>query len=171
MPSSSKFVRLGKILQEWGIKGQVRFLSFNPESDLYPQLSYFVSEADAAGCLEIESVKRHGRYWLLKLKGYEDPETARKLRGTVLGLPRAELPKPRRGELYLSDLEGLEVRTADGTAVGVIAGFQKVGDHEVMRIERAAGGEAMVPYHGEFVERTDLKEGIIVLKPYAEALL
>ncbi|MDL1871680.1 16S rRNA processing protein RimM [Deltaproteobacteria bacterium PRO3] len=171
MSPPSKFVRLGKILQEWGIKGQVRFLSFNPESDLYPRLSYFVPEADESGRLEIESVKRHGRYWLLKLKGYENPETARELRGKVLGLPRIELPRPRRGEVYLSDLEGLEVRAADGTAVGVIAGFQKVGDHEVMRIERAAGGEAMVPYHAEFVESTNLKEGFVALKPYAEALL
>ena len=77
MPSQSQFVPLGKILQEWGIKGQVRFLSFNPESEVYSKLSYFLAEGAAASPLEIESVKRHGRYWLLKLKGYESPETAR----------------------------------------------------------------------------------------------
>ena len=81
------------------------------------------------------------------------------------------MPKPRKGEIYLSDLEGLEVRTAAGTRVGSIVGFMKVGDHEVMRIERDSAGEALVPYHSEFVERTDLKKGVIELKPFAESLL
>ena len=171
MSSPSKFVRLGKILQEWGIKGQVRFLSFNPESEIYPKLKSLFAEEPKLVPFEIENFKRHGRYWLLKLKGYETPEAARKLRGKVLGLPREKLPKPRKGEFYLSDLEGLEVRTAGGEEVGVVVGFQKVGDTEVMLIERDAKAEAMVPYSGEFVEKTDLAAAVITLKPFAEELL
>lgn len=171
MSFPSKFVRLGKILQEWGIKGQVRFLSFNPESDIYPKLKSLLSEEPENALLEIQNCKRHGRYWLLKLKGYETPEDARKLRGKVLGLPREKLPKPRKGEFYLSDLEGLEVRMADGQEVGIVVGFQKVGDTEVMLIERDAKSEAMIPYSGDFVEATDLKSGVITLKPFAQELL
>lgn len=171
MSSSSKFVRLGKILQEWGIKGQVRFLSFNAESEIYPKLrSLFVEDAEHSR-LDIESVKRHGRYWLFKLKGYDTPEMAKELRGKVLGLDRGDLPKPRKGEIYVNDLEGLEVRASDGGKVGDVIGFLRVGDHEVMRIQRESQDEALVPYHEEFVEKTDLEAGFIVLKPYAQALL
>jgi len=171
MASSSKFVRLGKILQEWGIKGQVRFLSFNPQSDLYPDLEALYPEGKENSPFAIESIKRHGRYWLLKLKGYETPEQARKLRGTVLGLPRESLPSIEPGEFYLSDLEGLEVRAADGRCVGVITGFLPVGDNEVMQIRDESGKECLVPYQKDFVARTDLEAGLVELKAFADDLL
>ena len=171
MSPSRKFVRLGKILQEWGIKGQVRFLSFNGESEIYPKLQCLYDEGAEHSCLEIEAVKRHGRYWLLKFKGYETPERAKELRGKTLGLDRSDLPKPRKGEIYVNDLEGLEVRAANGNIVGEIVGFLRVGDHEVMRIQRESQDEALVPYQDEFVEKTDLEAGVITLKDYAQALL
>lgn len=172
MSSSQKFVRLGKILQEWGIHGQVRFLSFNPQSDLYPELEALFAEGDSSVPFEVESIKRHGRYWLLKLKGYENPEQARELRGKVLGLPREALPETEPGEFYLSDLEGLEVRAADGHRVGVVFGFLPVGDNEVMQIrDESSGKEVLVPYQKDFVARTDLGAGLIELKSFADELL
>ncbi|MFO1464794.1 MAG: ribosome maturation factor RimM [bacterium] len=171
MSSPRKFVRLGKILQEWGIHGQVRFISFNPQSELYPDLDVLYAEDRGEAPYAIESIKRHGRYWLLKLKGYEDPEHARELRGIVLGLPREALPEPESGEIYLSDLEGLEVRAADGRRIGVVAGFLSVGDHEVMQIRDESGRETLVPYQKDFVASTDREEGVIVLKEFADELL
>ncbi len=169
--ASTQLVYLGKIIREWGIKGQVRFVSFNPDSTLYPKLKKIYLECPA-GCreLKLEIAKRHGRFWLLKLEGYENPESARELRGIQIGIPRSDLPEPSNNEVYLADLEGREVRNAEGDAIGVIERFLKVGDTEVMVIKREAGKEAMVPFHSEFVESTS-PEGIVVLKKQAADLL
>ena len=158
-------------MQEWGIRGQVRALSFNPESKLYPLLSEIhFEEAPHAG-QALEQAKRHGRYWLFKLKGYESPEQARELRGKVFGLPRNLLPPPEEGEIYLSDLEGLEVRNAEDRKVGEIVGFLRAGENDVMRVAREEGDEALVPYREEFVAGTSFEEKVLRLTELAEELL
>ncbi|HEX5035434.1 MAG TPA: ribosome maturation factor RimM [bacterium] len=170
-PPTPRFVPLGKILQEWGIKGQVRVLSFNPESKIYSDLSEVYFESAPHEARTLEQAKRHGRYWLFKLKDYENPEQARELRGQVFGLPRNLLPAPAKGEIYLSDLEGLEVRNAEDRKVGEVVGFLRVGDNDVMRVAREEGDEALVPYRSEFVAVTLIKDGVLRLTELAEELL
>ncbi|HKX12466.1 MAG TPA: ribosome maturation factor RimM, partial [bacterium] len=145
--------------------------SFNPESQLYPSLSELHFEEAPHEPRALEQAKRHGRYWLLKLKGYENPEQARELRGKVFGLPRDRLPPPEEGEIYLSDLEGLEVRNAEDQKVGEVVGFLSVGENDVMRIAREEGDEALVPYRSEFVAETSFEDKILRLTELAEDLL
>lgn len=158
-------------MQEWGIRGQVRALSFNAESELYSKLDELRFEDSPLEARELEQAKRHGRYWLFKFKGYENPEQARELRGKVLGLPRDLLPKPKKGEIYLSDLEGLEVRNTADAKVGEVVGFLRVGENDVMRVAREEGDEALIPYREEFVAKTQLEENVIRLTELAEDLL
>ncbi len=158
-------------MQEWGIKGQVRVLSFNSESRLYSDLPAIHFEETPHESRSLEQAKRHGRYWLFKLKGYENPEQAKELRGKVFGLPRDLLPPPEEGEIYLSDLEGMEVRNTADVKVGEVVGFLQVGENDVMRVAREEGDEALIPYHSEFVAATLLTEKILRLTELAEDLL
>lgn len=158
-------------MQEWGIKGQVRAVSFNPESELYPSLAELRFEDAPHEMRSLEQAKRHGRYWLFKLQGYENPEQAKELRGKVFGLPRDLLPPPEEGEFYLSDLEGFEVRNVADQKVGELVGFLRVGDNDVMRVAREEGDEALVPYRTEFVVETSFEDGILRLTELAEDLL
>ncbi|HCU24892.1 MAG TPA: 16S rRNA processing protein RimM [Deltaproteobacteria bacterium] len=166
----SQFVPLGKILQEWGIKGQLRFRSFNSESDLYTGLSAIYIEGEAEP-RTLEQARRHGRDWLFKLKDYENPETARELRGKILGLPRDQLPPLSEGEIYLNDLLGLKVVDSDGLEIGKVVGFLPVGEGQVLRIEREEGMEALVPFRGDFVLETNLEKEKIRLTELAKELL
>jgi 16S rRNA processing protein RimM len=171
-PSTVKFIPLGKIMQEWGIRGQVRFLSFNSKSTIYSQLKQIHFEFDHELVpLDLEGVKVHGKYWLLKFKGYENPETARELRGRVLGLPREQMPVAPKGEFYLADLEGGVVFLHSGIELGTIVGFQLVGETEVMKINKGNGTEVLVPYHPDFVESTSVLKKKIILKNLAEDFL
>lgn len=158
-------------MQEWGIRGQVRALSFNAESELYPSLSEIHFEDNSPEPLVLEQAKRHGRFWLLKLKGYENPESSRELRGKVFGLPRDLMPPPEEGEIYLSDLVGLEVRDTQDRKVGEVLGFLQVGENDVMRVGREEGEEALIPYHSQFIAQTSFAEKILRLTELAEDLL
>ena len=158
-------------MQEWGIRGQVRAISFNSESDLYPSLPNIYFEAAPHEARALEQAKAHGRYWLFKLKGYETPEQAHELRGKVFGLPRDLLPPPGEGEVYLSDLEGLEVRNTADLKVGEVVGFLQVGENDVMRIARQEGDEALIPYRPEFIATTSFEGNFLRLTELAEGLL
>ncbi len=168
---AGKFIPLGKILQEWGIKGQVKFLSFNSQSSIYSQLDqiYFQSEHEISS-LDLEQAKVHGKFWLIKFKGFDNPEKARELRGKVLGLPRDQIPSAEEGEFYLADLEGFTVISHSEEEVGEILDFQLVGDTEVMKIKKQNGNEVLVPYRSDFVKSTSMPEKKIVLTEMADEL-
>ncbi len=164
MTPRSKWVVLGKILGEWGISGQVKCVSFNPESELFPQLKkIFVGRNGEYREFSVLHVKHHTKYWLLHFQGYENPESARGLRGMELALPREDLPKLKAGELYLTDLEGFQVKGPRDEKLGSVVRFQRVGDSEVMVIIGDAKNETWVPYRSVFVQSTSLEEGVIQL--------
>jgi 16S rRNA processing protein RimM len=172
MSVPEKWVYLGKILREWGIRGQVRFISYNPESDFLLRLKKLYLEVGGEfRPIQVREAKRHGRYWLLHLEGYENPETAQGLRQAQVAAPRSEIPKPKKGEIYLCDLEGALVKNSEGVEVGTLQRFLTVGESEVMVIRKGKGGEAMVPYRKEFVESTSLENGVVVLRDSANQLL
>lgn len=172
MSSSQKWVFLGKILREFGIRGQLRVMPYNPESEIFAKLKEIYLEAGSEfRPIPIREAKRHGRFWIMQFEGYDHPETAKDLRHIQLALPREKIPKPKKGELYLFDLEGAEVQDPSGRKVGVLRKFIQVGETEVMVIDREEGKEVMVPYRSEFVQSTSVENAIVVLNETAEALL
>ncbi len=172
MTPQEKWIPLGKIYQEWGIQGQLRLAPFNPDSEIYSQLSeiYLEQAKSSWQAFSLLQAKRHGRYWLVKLQGYDSPEAAKELRGLKVAIPREQLPKLKKGEIYLADLEDFTVKTSGGALLGRIKNFVRIGESEVMNIQKSAGGEVMVPYRSDFVT-TLWEEKVIVLKEIAEDLL
>lgn len=159
---------MGKILREWGVRGQVKCESFNPRSPILSNKKHFYRES-AGHFLKLtkNEAKAHGRFWLLKFSGYENPESARALRGDLLYLPRESLPKLPAGEIYLSDLEGWKVLGPDGKPLGLIQHFERVGGSEVMMIGPNAKETVGIPYESDFVQSTSRERQLVVLKDLA----
>lgn len=163
---------LGKILKEWGVRGQVKVLSYNPDSDLFLNLKkIYLETPEGFRTRTLDSVRRQGDQWVFHFEGIETPEAARALRGLQVGLPREEMPAPKAGEYYLSDLVGAPVGFAGADEIGTVASWNTVGETEVMVVKLTQGGEMMVPFREEFVEPDALREGRIVLKEAAEDFL
>jgi hypothetical protein len=65
-------VELGRIVGRHGIRGEVRFLPHNPDSDLFAALTHVLLERD--GCVErrrLLSVRPHKRVWLARIEGVD----------------------------------------------------------------------------------------------------
>lgn len=80
-----------------------------------------------------------------------DRTAAEALRGTLLTIPRADLPPLGEGEYYHADLIGLPVVTLDGVAVGHVSAVENFGAGDVIDIERPDGKTFMVPLRPEAV--------------------
>ena len=80
-----------------------------------------------------------------------DRTAAEALRGTMLTVPRADLPPLEEGEFYHADLIGLPVVTPDGTSIGRVAAVENFGAGDVVEIERPDGKTFMVPLRPEAV--------------------
>lgn len=105
--------------------------------------------------IAIESIKSNGNHFLVKIKGYDTPETVVKYRGFSILWKKEELPKPKDGEVYTEDLIGLTIISKETkTSLGY-----KVTDvidnpaHPILECKPTSGeGETiLVPFLNRFV--------------------
>ncbi|HEX7768393.1 MAG TPA: ribosome maturation factor RimM, partial [Dokdonella sp.] len=79
--------------------------------------------------------------------------------GSEIWVARSALPKPAPGEYYWSDLEGLEVATVEGVALGTVSHVLATGANDVL-VVRNADRERLIPFLiGQFVTEVDLEAG------------
>lgn len=127
-----------------------RFAAAEPESTPRPML--------------LLSARPHGRVLLLRIEGVDRPEAAAPLVGSVLSISETDLPAPGPGEFYAYQLEGLEVVTAAGDRVGIIADSFATGSNDVL-VVRDGEREFLIPCIADVVRRVDVGSGRIVIEP------
>jgi 16S rRNA processing protein RimM len=99
--------------------------------------------------------------------GVEDRDTAETLRGLDLMEHRDNLEPLGRDEVYLHDLEGLEVVDPEGAVIGSVTIVYDLAPAPLMEIRRPDGRTFMLPYRREFVPDVDLERSRMVIDPPA----
>jgi 16S rRNA processing protein RimM len=111
---------------------------------------------------ELEVTRRAGtdRSPILRLAGHDDRTAAEALRGKDLLVARTEAPELGEDEWWAEDLAGCRVR--DGhREVGVVRQLLELPSCEVLEVERAGGGELLVPLVSDAVREVDLDQRAI----------
>ncbi len=110
---------------------------------------------------ELTDSRRHGERWVVKLQGYDAPETAQVLAGALVQVDRAELPPLPVGEYYQADLLGMQVRNREGHLLGKVDHFIAAPTNAVMAIigER----EYWVPLAKQHLLKVDLAAGEVLV--------
>lgn len=107
----SERVPLGVVTRPHGVRGEVRVHPFNPDSKLLGELEAVWGATDEGERrMVIARARRAAKHWIVTFEGVEGREAADALRGVELRIEREALPALDEDELYLADLEGLEVR-------------------------------------------------------------
>jgi 16S rRNA processing protein RimM len=106
---------------------------------------------------ELEITRRAGtdRSPILRLAGHDDRGAAEALRGKDLMVAREQAPELDPDEWWAEDLAGCEVHDA-GRPVGVVRQLLELPSCEVLEVERAGGGELLVPLVSDAVREVDL---------------
>jgi len=117
--------------------------------------------------LTLRSHRVHRGIWLLGFDGIPDRTGAESLRGTRLFVP-AGPATPTEGDdegWYQDDLVGLAVVGTDGQPIGRVSGLETGSAQDLLVVELAAGGEALVPFVESIVPEVDVAGGRVVLDP------
>jgi len=155
-------VVVGRIGGAHGVRGWVRARSYtDPPEALFSYRPLLLQSAGAWRDCELEKAQLSERGVLLKLAGVETRDDAGRLNGAELAVPRSALPPVAPGQYYLSDLEGLEVRTPAGEVLGSIDHFLETAAHPVMVIRGER--EHLVPLVAERLLEVDLACGRITV--------
>jgi 16S rRNA processing protein RimM len=160
-------VTLGRIAGVFGVQGWVRVRSYaDPQGNLLRYKRWYlkgptqrevrvVQGREQIGGLVVQLSAEDG-------KPITDRDVAAGLIGSEIEVPRAELPRLKRGEYYWADLVGLEVANVDGVELGRVEYVTDNGAQAVLAL--AGERERLIPFvHGPIVQSVDLKAGRIVV--------
>ena len=106
---------------------------------------------------ELEITRRAGtaRRRILRLEDHDDRAAAEALRGKDMLVARSEAPKLGPDEWWAEDLVGCSVHDGD-RAVGTVRRLVELPSCEMLEVERAGGGELLVPLVTDAVREVDL---------------
>ena len=147
-------VLVGTITGAHGIRGEVKLKSFTAD----PQaIAAYSPLATAAGQrVEITGLRPQKDDLIAVLKGVTDRNAAEALKGTDLFVPRAALPEPEEGEVYVHDLIGLPVLLADGSRLGAITGVENYGAGDLIDVKvEGRGDTVLIPFTKGYVLEAD----------------
>jgi 16S rRNA processing protein RimM len=161
--NNQKWVTLGRVSGVFGVKGWVKVQSYTEPRDNIARFDAWTLRKNGVDrVFEVEDGHGHAGSVVVKLQGIDDRDLARELIGSEIAVERARLPATRDGELYWTDLEGLEVRTTTGMVLGKVDHLLATGANDVLVLDGSP--ERLIPFIADaVVKEVDLGAGVIVV--------
>jgi 16S rRNA processing protein RimM len=158
-----KWVTLGRVSGVFGVKGWLKVRSYTqPPANVVRFPAWTLRFEGADHSFAVEEGQDHAGGVIVKLRGIDDRDRAREWVGAEIVVAREELPATRDGELYWTDLEGLEVRTTTGVVLGRVDHLLATGGNDVLVLDGSP--QVLVPFiAGSVVKDVDLEAGLIVV--------
>jgi 16S rRNA processing protein RimM len=161
--AKEKWVILGRVSGVFGVKGWLKVQSYTePRDNIVGFGAWTLRMNGVDHAFDVEEGHSHAGSVVAKLHGLDDRDRARDWVGADIVVPREQLPKIAAGELYWTDLEGLEVRTTTGTVLGTVDHLLATGGNDVLVLDSSP--RLLIPFvAGDVVKEVDLTAGLIVV--------
>ncbi len=159
-----QMVALGTIVNTHGIRGELRVLPYNPDTEALGSGAAVVLQRGARQRIaEVRAARRHKKFILITVGGVET-SAAQELVGWEIAVPAASLPRPGDGEVYHFQLVGLAVVTTAGEEIGVVEEVLSTAASDICVVRRD-GREFLVPFVEPIIRSVDLDGGRLVIEP------
>jgi 16S rRNA processing protein RimM len=106
--------------------------------------------------LTVASAHQHGKVLLVGFDEFRDRTAAEALRGKDLSVPESWLPKLAEGEYWPFQLEGCEVVTESGRALGTLVEVTPNPANDLWVARDETGTETLVPAIRDVIVEVDL---------------
>jgi 16S rRNA processing protein RimM len=125
-------------------------------------VAHDVRGEEAVPTLTITRSQPYKKGLIVQFEELQDRDSAELWRGRYLLAPFSELPPLQNDEVYLHDLTGMKVVSADGSGIGTVSTFYEL-PQGIMLDVNTARGSVLIPYRAEIIVRTDLETRTIVM--------
>ncbi len=160
----AKMLRVGKITNTHGIKGDLKVLPLTDYMERFEELEWVYVDGYKEK-FYIENIKYKPTVVILSFKGYEDINLVEKFKNKYLLIDetqRRELPDDTH---YISDIIGLEVYTLKEEYIGVVTDIIQTGPTEVYVIKGENNKEIMIPAVKKFIPEISLEKRKVFIDP------
>lgn len=155
-------ITIGKIVAPHGVRGDVRVVPLTDFPERFKKLkSVFL---DDNTMLDIQGVKYHKQFVLLKFRGLDSINDIEYLRGKSLRIQRKDVPPLPEGQYYQFDIIGLNVYTEEEEFLGTINDILETGSNDVYVVELDEKKQILIPALKEVVKNIDISSGKMIVK-------
>lgn len=167
-PEEPQYLVIGELLRPHGIVGEMRMkiITHYPERLSRLETVYLAPSPDSPDikAYQLESVRMHQSYSLMKFKGVNDRDQAEFLRQLVVMVAIDDAIPLEDGELYLYQVVGLTVQTESGETLGSLTEVLETGANDVYIVDSPRYGEVLIPATSETILSTNLEAKIMTVR-------
>lgn len=151
-----------------GVHGELRIRILTNYPERIAELACVYIGDDPAStsvtAYEVDAMRIHQEYGLLKLRALDDRSQAERLRGQFVMVDLDNAVPREEGEFFLYELLGLEVQTEDGDRLGVLVDVIETGANDVYVIESERYGELLIPALEETILSIDFETDVMIVR-------
>jgi len=153
---------LGRLGTVHGVQGWIKLHSFtHPSSNILNHIQDWQIKDPQWTPLPIEKHKAHGDGYVIKIKGIDDREIAKRFTNKDIAIERDLLPETQPNEYYWSDLEGLSVITQEGVTLGKIDHLMNSGANDILVVK--GDRKRLLPFLKHVIVKVDMEAQQIIV--------
>lgn len=154
----------GRVRGTFGLEGFIKIESCSGEYEHFLNLKEIKLQLPSKGTetqppelfYQVEECVVRNADALLKLRGINSPEAAKKLHGADILVPRDMACPLERGEFYINDLCNSDL-VYKGNSVGTIADVVEGGGGLLLEVSEAATGRTVyIPFRSQFIGKINI---------------
>ena len=154
---------VGRILRERGRIGELAAEIYSSQPGRAEKLKdVMLGLGGLKRPVQVERLWYHNGRPVFKFFGIDSISDAQSWRGADLLAPESERARLEPGEYSHADLIGCEVRASLGEQpLGIVRGIEDYGSQILLRVEKSAGGEMLIPFVKAICREIDVARKII----------
>ena len=169
--SSSSLVSIGELIKPHGIKGELKILLFNEESQSLKnnQIVFLKNSKDGSFKYKIEKVIYSIKKNRIKFFEIDSIDSAEKLRGYTLSIPRSDFPELENEEYYLNDLIGYTLLDKTNNSYGCVDEIFHFPANDVLSVS-LNDKEYLIPIIDDIILNINHDSRLIIINPISGLL-
>lgn len=149
---------VGRIVNTHGVKGELKIMPTTDDPKRFTKLKSIYVERKTMENYEIQSVRYHKDFVLLKFKGIDDMNAAELLKGSTLKIERKDSLPLKKDEYYICDLFGLQVFTEEERYLGELVDIIETGSNDVYVVRKEdREKDLLLPAIKQVIKQVDIE--------------
>ncbi|CCC57837.1 ribosome maturation factor RimM [Caloramator australicus] len=161
-----KYLKIGKIINTHGIKGEVKIYPLTDDIKRFDKLKFvFFKRGDLYEKVNVQGVKYFKNLVILKLEGIDDMNAAEKIKNDYIYIDRENAVELPEDTYFIADLIGMDVVNIEtDEKVGRIISVFSTGSNDVYEIKMDNGKIILIPAIKDVVKHVDVENSLMKIK-------
>ncbi len=160
-----KYISIGKIINFHGIKGEAKVGFTKGQEDFVLGLKeVYVKSGAEYKPLEIQNVRFHKNFAIIKFKGIESINDLMEYKGMLLFVEESYIrDNLEEDEFLIDELVGLSLFDENGNKLGFVIGVSNNGASDLLSVKTNSKKICLVPFVQAIIKKVDINDKRIII--------